>query len=233
MKEFLSNAWVVSIISGILVFFITNSIIMLQNRRKHKKQIKDANIMILNRLRGYVVDNGLPPKEIINAVKSSTAREYNIKPEDLLSIKEFCEELITDIVGNIYISNDNKVKYINILHDYLKQNSNFNNLNLEDNISPNTEIALSTSDYVRKRKKLINFMDIAPSIILTVLTTVAVFLSSNDITEVELNKFDIYAIFVEAISVIMIPIMIIFILPILKDINQQIRKAIRRMIKRK
>lgn len=86
MKEFLSNSWVVSIISGILVFFITNALILLQNRRKHKKQIKDANSMVLNHLRGYVVDNGLPDNKIINAVKASIAREYDIKYEELLSI---------------------------------------------------------------------------------------------------------------------------------------------------
>ena len=115
MKEFLYNSWVVSILSGILVFFITNAIIMLQNKRKHKKQIQDANSMVLNRIRGYVVDNGLPQKEVIEAVKSATSREYGIKYNELLSIREFCEELITDIIGNIYISNDNKVKYLNTL----------------------------------------------------------------------------------------------------------------------
>ena len=114
MKEILSNAWVVSIISGIIVFFLTNTIIMIQNKRKHKKQINDANTMVLNRLRGYVVDNGLPQKDIINAVKSSTAREYDIRFNELLGIKELCEELITDIIGNTYISNENKISYINM-----------------------------------------------------------------------------------------------------------------------
>lgn len=136
MKDFLSNSWVVSIISGIIVFFLTNAIIMLKDRRKHKKQISDANSMVLNRLRGYVVDNGLPPKEIINSVKASTAREYNIKYEELLSIKELCEELITDIIGNIYISNDNKVKYIDMLKNYL---NNLNNIK-EDYIKVKNEI---------------------------------------------------------------------------------------------
>lgn len=121
MKEFFSNAWVVSIISGIVVFFITNTIIMFQDKRHQKKQIYEANTMLLNHLRGYVVDNGFPQKEIINAVKSSVAREYNVKNEYLLSIKLVCEELVKDIIGNIYISNDNKKKYINMLQENLKQ----------------------------------------------------------------------------------------------------------------
>lgn len=54
MKEFLSNSWVVSIVSGIIVFFLTNTIIIFQNKRKHKKQI---NTKVINKSRGYVIDN--------------------------------------------------------------------------------------------------------------------------------------------------------------------------------
>lgn len=133
MKEFLSNSWVVSIISGIIVFFLTNAIIMIQNRRKHQKQISDANTMALNRLRGYVVDNGLPPKEIINAIKSSTSREHDIKFEELLSVEEICEELITDIISNIYISNENKIRYVNMLQNYLKENTDSHDIKTKDN----------------------------------------------------------------------------------------------------
>lgn len=89
--------------------------------------------MMLNRLRGYVVDNGLPEKEIINAVKVSISREYNLKLEELLNIKELCEELVTDIISNIYISSENKAKYINMLQTYLKDNNNIQNIKPKDN----------------------------------------------------------------------------------------------------
>lgn len=125
MEEFFSNAWVVSILSGIVVFFITNTIIMIQDKRYQKKRIYEANTMLLNHLRGYVVDNGFPPKEIINAVKSSVAREYNVKYENLLSIRSVCEELVKDIIGNMYISNDNKKNYINMLQKNLEQIDKF------------------------------------------------------------------------------------------------------------
>lgn len=129
MKEFLSNSWVISIISGIIVFFLTNFFINIKNRSKYKKQIHDANIMILNHLRGYVVDNDLPKQEIIEAVKNSIAREYNVKCINLLSTKEICEELVKDIIGNIYISNNNKKTYIDMLGNYLEQNKD---INIED-----------------------------------------------------------------------------------------------------
>lgn len=132
MKEFLSNSWVVSIISGILVFFVTNFFVILKSKRESRKQIYDANTRVLNHIRGYVVDNGLPSQIIIESVKKSIAREYNIKYNDLLSTKELCEELIKDIIGNIYISNDNRKIYINMLEEYLIQNNGIDDSEDED-----------------------------------------------------------------------------------------------------
>ena len=134
MSDFLSNSWVVSIVSGILVFFVTNLFINVKNKSKSKKQIYDANINILNYIRGYVVDNGLPNQKIIEAVKKSVAREYNIKYADLLSIRELCEELVKDIIGNIYISNESRKNYINMLEKYLIQSENIDDKDIENNI---------------------------------------------------------------------------------------------------
>lgn len=38
----------------------------------------------------------------------SVAHEYGVKYEELLTTRAFCEELIKEIIGNIYISNSNK-----------------------------------------------------------------------------------------------------------------------------
>ena len=97
VKEFFSNAWVVSIVSGIIVFIITNAFIMFQDKKHNKKQVFDANVMILNHLRSYVVDNGLPQVEIIEALKYSIAREYNIRYEELLTTTSVCEDLTKDL----------------------------------------------------------------------------------------------------------------------------------------
>ena len=97
MKEFLSNAWVVSIASGIVVFIITNSFMIIQDKKHNKKQIFDANTMVLNHLRSYVVANELPQPEIIEALKHSISREYNVRYEELLTTKSVCEDLVKDI----------------------------------------------------------------------------------------------------------------------------------------
>lgn len=204
MKKFLSNSWVVSIISGIIVFLFTNAIIMLQNKRKHKKQIKEANLMVLNRIRGYVVDNGLPKKEIINSVRSSTAREYNIKCDELLNIKELCEELITNIIGNIYISNDNKVKYIDMLRIYLNEN-NSEEYNLDNNNPKNIEIKTETGSKI--------------PIILAIL---AGLISSYNVDDINIEQYNVYIILIKIAILIMLYILSVFILKITKELVRKI-----------
>lgn len=179
VKDFFSNAWVISIISGILVFFITNAIIIFQDKRHQKKEIFDANTMLLNHLRGYVVDNGLPQKEIINAVRSSIAREYNVKYEDLLNTKLVCEELVKDIIGNIYISNDNKISYINMLQEHLIQN---------DESEDNSKILITSNI----NKKVNYYISILVSLVSALATVLGTFLSLYTANDVITSKFSLY-----------------------------------------
>lgn len=177
MKEFLSNSWVVSIISGIIVFILTNALIMLQNRRKHRKQIIDANLMVLNRLRGYVVDNGLPQNEIIEAIKHSIMREYNVKYEDILSTISLYEELVTDIIGNIYISNEYKIKYINMLQEYLKQNSGVQNKNSKDNDLQNNLKEIKEENNLKNHKNDNNDSYLKYELIISIIPAIITFIS--------------------------------------------------------
>lgn len=234
MKELLSNSWVVSIISGILVFFITNAIIMLQNKRKHKKQIKDANSMVLNRIRGYVVDNGLPQKEVIEAVKSATSREYEIKYNELLSIREFCEELIADIIGNTYISNDNKVKYLNTLQEYLKENLKESDKSHEQSSENNNTLhkikKIRRKNYYIKQKYSVgsSIAEIILPMIISVVTIIAVFMYSHDKPEIMLNGFDVYSVFIQATVAVIILVLFldltVFVLSTLKIIVKKKKK---------
>lgn len=176
MEKFLSNSWVVSIISGIIVFFLTNFFINIKNRSKYKKQIYDANIMILNHLRGYVVDNGLPKTEVIEAVKSSIAREYAVKCEELLNVKSICEELVKDIIGNIYISNENKKKYIEMLQNHLEQNAN-----IEQHIPNSNQNFKTKFDYLSAIISLI-------AGIFTVIGSIVATYVDNNIKSLEINQ---------------------------------------------
>ena len=125
MLSFFENPWVVGIgtgiISSIIVFLITNMIHRYKNNLKHREQINSANRDIIHTLKQYVVEKGLPEKEIVNTIIISTARKYNVKSEELYTISVICEELIREIVENVYVSSDKKSEYSLQLKDYLNK----------------------------------------------------------------------------------------------------------------
>lgn len=121
--SFLENQWVVGIgagiISGIIVYLITKWVFQRKDNSKHLEQINNANMDIIRILKPYVAEKGLPEKEIIDAIILSTSRKYNVKSDELYSIRIVCEELIREIIENVYVSSDKKKEYSNNLKEYL------------------------------------------------------------------------------------------------------------------
>ena len=110
MLSFLRNQWVVGIgggiVSGIIVYFITNWLYKRKDNSKYLEQIENANLDIIRTLKPYVAEKGLPSKEVIDAIIVSTARKHKVKSEELYSIRIICEELIREIIENAYVSSD-------------------------------------------------------------------------------------------------------------------------------
>ena len=123
MIDFLQNSLVINIgggiISGIIVYFFAKWIFQWREKSKHAEQLNAANSEIIRILNPYVIENGFPDQEIINAIILSTSRRFKLKSKELFSIRTICQELIRKVVENRYVSNDKKKEYSNHLRDYL------------------------------------------------------------------------------------------------------------------
>jgi len=123
MLSFLSNQWVVGIgagiISGIIVYFTTRWLFGRKDNSKHIEQITLANEEIIRVLRPYVAEEGLPNKDIVNAILSSTARKYNLQQNEVYSIRVVCEDLIKETLENVYVSCSKKQEYSKSINDYI------------------------------------------------------------------------------------------------------------------
>jgi len=123
IEKVFTNAWVIGIgggiISGIIVYFITAGMLHRKEKRKHIEQIDRANIDIICSLRPFIAEKGLPDKEIIESLILSTARKHKLKTEELYSIRIICEELISEIIDNVYASMEKKQYYTEHLREYL------------------------------------------------------------------------------------------------------------------
>lgn len=124
MPSFFENSWVIGagtgIISSISSFFIIKAIDN-NNNSKHLEQVNSANREIIQTLRPYVAEKGLPEKDIVNAIIVSAARRHNVKGEELYSISIICEELIHEIIENVYVSSEQKREYSLQLTEYLRK----------------------------------------------------------------------------------------------------------------
>ncbi len=121
---FLQNAWFVGIttgiISGIIVFFLTKLIMDKKGRTEYYKQVHNANLSLINVLKPYITDKGLPEKGVFKALIASTARSFQVAENDMYTIEKYCEELIREIMSDVYVSNDKKQEYATMLVEYKK-----------------------------------------------------------------------------------------------------------------
>lgn len=115
-----------SIIGTILINLCSSIILRRRQKLKYIETVKKANNEIIEILKPYISEKGLPKEEIILSIISSVSRKYEVNENDLYSINIFCQELIKGIIDNVYVSSDKKEEYAEELVKYLENlNSNF------------------------------------------------------------------------------------------------------------
>lgn len=124
---FFSNNWIVGILSGILSGLGTQFILSRFNNYRKLKQMLEANKVLIEILKPYIAEKGLPSKSVIKSLIESIARKYNIKRENMYSIDDICEELIREVMEDIYLPIENKYEYIEQLQIYKGSSSDNDN----------------------------------------------------------------------------------------------------------
>ena len=197
------NTWFVGIstgiISGILVFFITKWIVDKKGKAEYYRQVASANNNVINALKPYIADKGLPDVEIFKALISSTARAYGINEKDMYEVDVYCEELIREIISDVYVSNEKKKEYTDSLSVY--------KANLVQQKKKMDEVKLPTGRYGEILKRRISIYMGVISSFMGVVMSILVLLIDND---TEMQKTFWYPF--EDNPVIWIPIMMIFVI---------------------
>lgn len=174
--QFLHNEWVVGIgagiISAIIMSFVSQILVKKRETIEHLQQIKLANAEVIDLLTPYIADKGLPDEKIITAIINSVARKYKIYSYEMYSLDFFCEEIIKSIIGNVYISNEQKEKYTKELIEYTERRDVTSSSDDEENIY---EQILMRQVYELKLNKKYNYIYSFSMVFITlVLTTISV-----------------------------------------------------------
>ncbi len=111
----LKNSWVIGlatgVVSGLLVFFVTSFLFDNKKKRDYELHVKEANLDIVNALKPYIAEQGLPGYQVLVSLITSTSRKYGVDIKDLLTPVQVCEELIREIISDVYVTSEKKKEY--------------------------------------------------------------------------------------------------------------------------
>jgi len=122
-----NNPWVVGI--GLAIFSLFLSILarMLSRRifsRKDKEQyrlnIRAANQEIIHTLRLSIAESSIPPRKIVESLIRATGQSHGVKHEDIMTLTEFGDSLIKDVMDSNFISYQQKIKYSEEILEFSK-----------------------------------------------------------------------------------------------------------------
>lgn len=127
MIDFFTNSWIIGIgggiISGLIVFFITNKIFTRKENKEYRQKIEMANKELLYSIRPLIVSQKIPSKDLIDSIVFSTARKYSIEMEDLYEDYELAEDLTKEILDNPFLNSESKLKYCELTSKLKEQDT--------------------------------------------------------------------------------------------------------------
>ena len=226
--EILKNTWVVGIItgiiSGIFVFFLTKWIMDKKGKVEYYKQVNTANNSVINSMKPYIADKGLPDFIIFEALIASTARIFNVDVKDMLSVSIYCEELIREIISDVYVSNDKKEEYTTMLADY-KSNIEKKNATFEVNI-----FNQQTGKYAEKMRRQMSLYISMLTAILGMVSSFALMYDKDsfvsDIFWYPFNENPILLIPIMVTLLVLLTVLLVMLLEMLKKQKQRHRDEI-------
>ena len=169
--EYLSNPWIIGIgtgiISGLLVYWITNLIVHKRANKEYQQSLRAANNEILYTKRPFIVDKIIPPIQVVRSLLSSTARKYNVNQKDLYSIEVLVDDLTKEVLENPFLTSEVGMSYCTVLTSLVNENLK----------SASQKIIEVKSN--RKSDTTINYMSFLFALTVAVIT-MFVFVFSND-----------------------------------------------------
>lgn len=118
LVKFFNNGWVISTLTGIFVYFITNWYGKIKENKDYRKNTNQVTNDVVIMLQEFIVEKQLPQKEVLISYYLATCEKYNVLARDTLSIVEMLEILIKEILDSQFLNGTNKLEYCNLIENY-------------------------------------------------------------------------------------------------------------------
>lgn len=121
MLDLFQNSWVIGIaggiISGLIVFFVTNLIFARRQSEEKLQRIRMANSEILYAIRPLIVSELTLSIQLLDSVINSTAKKFGLNIYEVLTHEEIANELTKEVLDNFFLTAENKLKYCDITNN--------------------------------------------------------------------------------------------------------------------
>lgn len=125
MLEIINNSWFIGvvggIISGFLVWFITNNLFKSKQTQEYVQKVLSVNRELIYSLRSGISQRNLPNLDVLTALRSATSRKYSVDINDIYTNKELAEELIKEVMDSSFIPVESKASFCDLLNPLLKE----------------------------------------------------------------------------------------------------------------
>lgn len=100
---------------GLIVYLLTRQYFSKHGKTDYQKKIEIANNEMLYSIRPLLVEKKVPSKEILGAVRFSTAKKYGVEQNDLYDEFSLTSDLISETIANSFLTSDQKLEFCSLL----------------------------------------------------------------------------------------------------------------------
>lgn len=111
MSEFFTNSWVISIVTGLLVYGVTKGWEYFRARKQYRLSVSLANKEVFDTIKYTIPEETLPSVYVLKALHASTAKRQNVKQKDMDSLNSILFDLIKEIMDSNFLAYENKLRY--------------------------------------------------------------------------------------------------------------------------
>ncbi|MBW8688018.1 hypothetical protein [Chitinophaga rhizophila] len=100
---------------ALIVYLVTRHYFSSHGKTDYQKKIEIANNEMLYSIRPLLVEKKVPSKEILGAVRFSTAKKYGVEQNDLYDEFSLTSDLINETIANSFLTSDEKLEFCSLL----------------------------------------------------------------------------------------------------------------------
>lgn len=184
LTDIINNAWVISIVTGVLVYLATNWFSKFKDNKEYRKNINQVTEDIVVMLQEFIVEKQLPEKAVLFSYYTATCEKYNVLVKDTKSIVEILDFLTKEILDSQFLNGTNKLVYCNIIESY---KLNIKNDSIEK-VSVSEEFTSKQKKEEESYNKIRNQLSFMIAVVSSILTMLSTYLVANGSVIVETKE---------------------------------------------